>query len=455
MKLIHTQRRRFIISHILVVIVSAMVSAVMSGCTSDIDSPSPNETMVTLSLNISTTDVSRRSRADITPPDYTEGAATDYEKMNQLRIIIVDGSGNVEHNRFYDYDNYYYENVTHELKVTANDTKTIYLIANERAQRGDISLGGDGATNEVGIVDYKFDQIEVGKPLPEGFSDYKLRLPVTSEMINNIPMSAVYKMQIGSESKQSLNFLLNRCAVKYSFNFSNQSSAPVRISELKIDKTATTEWFFPRVKKADGNVIMHQLEYKIVDGNMALYESSTDKEAKWLTDNLGKEYYFTEYLYSNYSVPPENDINTPSSTSLYQTYSKKCNIKIEGSNDGTEAKSQSLPSFYLLESAWYGESETPSDNQVYTVTLNINGIEWQKQLENLPILARNTHVKVNVKLKFDEIQQTWEVEMEPYRAVTLKPGFGIDDKDPDDKDHEHVEEDDLPVNNPDPWKPQS
>lgn len=449
MRLIHTQRRRFIISHILVTIVSAMmVAGGLSGCTSDSDSPAPSETTVTLSLNISTTDVSRRSRADGTPPNDTEGAATDYEKMNQLRIIIVDGSGNVEHNRFYDYDNYYYENVTHELKVTANDTKTIYLIANERAQRGDISLGGDGATNEVGIVDYKFDQLEAGKPLPEGFTDYKLSLPVTSEMINNIPMSAVYTMQIGSESKQSLNFLLNRCAVKYSFNFSNQSSASVRISELKIDKTATTEWFFPRVKKADGTVIMHQLEYKNVDGNMALYESSTDKEAKWLTDNLGKEYYFTEYLYSNYSVPTENDI------SIYQTYSKKCNIKIEGSSDGSDAKSQSLPSFYLLESAWYGESETPSDNQTYTVTLNINGIEWQKSLENLPILARNTHVKVNVKLKFDEINQTWEVEMEPYRAVTLNPGFGIDPDNPGEEDKNKVEDKDLPVNNPNPWKPQ-
>lgn len=415
MRLIHTQRRRFIISHIFVVIVSAMVSAVMSGCTSDIDSPSPTETMVTLSLNISTTDVSRRSRADITPPDYTEGAATKHEKMNQLRIIIVDGSGNVEHNRFYDYDNYYYENVTHELKVTANDTKTIYLIANERAQRGDISLGGDGATNEVGIVDYDFNKVTVDSPLPSDFTDYKLSLPVTSEMINNIPMSAVYTMQIGSESKQSLNFLLNRCAVKYTFNFSNQSSAPVRISELKIDKTATTEWFFPRVKKVDGTVIMHQLHYPDTKENSAPTEpANNDAPAEWLKDQNSNDAFYTAYLYNNYSVPADV---------IHEQYTRSASLTI-ASNSEVKANFESdWKPFYLLESSYIPADKT---GQTYTVNFNVNGIELSKELPNLPLLPRNTHVVVNVTFKDNDINLQLEVIVQPYSGVTLEPDFGID-----------------------------
>lgn len=445
MRLIHTQRKRFIISHILVAIVSAMmVAGGLSACTSDSDSPAPSETMVTLSLNISTTDVSRRSRADVTtPPDNSEGAATDYEKLNHLRIIIVDGTGNVEHNRFYDYRNYYYDNVTHELQVSPDDTKTIYLIANEKALRGDISLGGDGATNAQTIVDYDFNQVAVGEQLPAGFSDYQLNLPVTSEMVNNIPMSAVYTMKIGNESKQSLSFLLNRCAVKYSFNFSNQSSAPVRITELKIDKTATTEWFFPRVKKADGDVvIMHQLEYNSTDDNAIPVETATGTEATWLKDSNGKDAFYTAYLYNNYTVP---DIVA------HEQYTRSANLTIASKGKVTAGFTSDWKPFYLLESAYIPVDKT---EQTYTVTFTVNGVELSKELPNLPLLPRNTHVVVNVTFRDNNILNC-EVEMEPYRAVTLNPGFGIDDKDPDDPNGEHVDDEDLPENNQDWIKPQS
>lgn len=436
MKPTHTTRLRFTTGHILAAIVAAATTAgALSACSTDVDTPAPAEATVTLALNISTTDVTRGSRAG--EPDGTEGPATDYEKLNQLRIIIVDGNGKVEHNRFYNYNNYYYTNVTHELEVTPNDTKAIYLIANEHAERGDIELGGSGAVNQTNIVDYNFNQVVVGEELPADFTDYKLSLPVGDEMINNIPMTAVYKMQIGSESKQSLSFMLNRCAVKYSFNFTNKSSAQVKISELRIDKTATTEWFFPRVKSTDGSTIVHQLEYTSTADDATPIETATGEVAEWQTDISGKNAFYTAHLYNNYAVPTD---------AAHQQYTRSVGVTVKTNSEvNASFTNPQWKPFYLLESAYIPEGKT---EQTYTVTFGVNGVELTKELPNLPRLPRNTHVVVNVTFN-DHNNISCEVEMEPYRGVTLNPGFGIDPDKPDDPDKEHIKEEDYPDNNPD------
>lgn len=416
MKPTHTTRLRFTIGHILATIVAAATTAgALSACSTDVDTPAPAEATVTLALNISTTDVTRGSRAG--EPDGTEGPATDYEKLNQLRIIIVDGNGKVEHNRFYNYKNYYYTNVTHELEVTPNDTKAIYLIANEHAERGDIELGGSGAGNQTNIVDYNFNQVVVGEELPTDFTDYKLSLPVGDEMINNIPMTAVYKMQIGSESKQSLSFMLNRCAVKYSFNFTNKSSAQVKISELRIDKTATTEWFFPRVKSTDGSTIVHQLEYTSTADDATPIETATGEVAEWQTDISGEKAFYTAHLYNNYAVPTD---------AAHEQYTRDFKIELAPKSDSP----YKLQPFYLLESAYYPGTE--ASTQSYTITLIVNdNIELSSQLPNLPRLPRNTHVIVNVTFQEDTYLLECEVRVVPYAEVILRPGFGFDQ--PNDK----------------------
>ena len=77
----------------------------------------------------------------------------------------------------------------------------------------------------------------------------------------------------------------------------------------------------------------------------------------------------------------------------------------------------------------YGESMNPKagatdGEQEYTLTIHIEGLEepFVRPLPNLKTLFRNTHVVVNITLKYsDEII----VDVIPYSEVKLEPEFGL------------------------------
>lgn len=99
----------------------------IAGCgrTSD-EEPIPGDSVLTnFSISVSLFDIS--SPVTRASGNYT-AAANDREKMRTLRIIVVRPNGKVEHNRFLNLkaavELYQDEN----FRVTANETKRIYLI---------------------------------------------------------------------------------------------------------------------------------------------------------------------------------------------------------------------------------------------------------------------------------------------------------------------------------------
>ena len=74
-----------------------------------------------------------------------------------------------------------------------------------------------------------------------------------------------------------------------------------------------------------------------------------------------------------------------------------------------------LSPIYLLEGKREGK---------YSVGITVNGVYLEGELDNLPDkLPRNTHVVVYIMITDKELE--FEVNVEPYREVELKPGFGL------------------------------
>ena len=97
----------------------------------------------------------------------------------------------------------------------------------------------------------------------------------------------------------------------------------------------------------------------------------------------------------------------------------------------TEKGATFYPSLYFCESLFNfaGENGKPYTVSVTVVTRNGQTSEIEAELDampldNLPILPRNTHVKVNINIR----ENTGTVELKPYTGVYLDPDFGIDRK---------------------------
>ena len=100
--------------------------------------------MLVLRVNLAGGTMSRAQEAD-------KAAANDGEKINTLRVIILDGDKRVEHNSLWTLDSPDIQKTGMRFKVKANDTKTIVLVANEAGTVIDVpGPGGIGSTNHKG-----------------------------------------------------------------------------------------------------------------------------------------------------------------------------------------------------------------------------------------------------------------------------------------------------------------
>lgn len=77
----------------------------------------------------------------------------------------------------------------------------------------------------------------------------------------------------------------------------------------------------------------------------------------------------------------------------------------------------------------YGENSTTETED------NVLTSQWV-ELDNLPLLPRNTHVVVNITLKTEIVDG--EVDLVPYIGIVLTPGFGFNQLLPG--DHERPED---------------
>ncbi len=313
------------------------------------------------------------------------------EYMYTLRIVILHENGTVEHNMYIDFGEIPQTECYRIFKVTRNETKKIYLIANEENASTDLHEQLEtlttGNTTFASIVDnFVF------------IPDYK----------NPIPMSSVYDVPVKAENLVEREFYLVRAATKFAFRFTNKRKSKVSIDAIHISDIAGATYLIPHKREPlfmsfdDESLYWINWLKKVAD------ESQQSPDDVELADKRGWiQAYDIPSETSHQEVTVNGPLEVPSMT-------------------GDQPGKAVFPVFYLPESKKLKAGSATYGEQEYTLKLDMseNGKElsFTKTFPNLKALFRNTHVLVDITFtEKDEVK----VQVVPYAEVILEPEFGL------------------------------
>ena len=313
------------------------------------------------------------------------------EYMYTLRIVILHENGTVEHNMYIDFGEIPQTECYRIFKVTRNETKKIYLIANEENASTDLHEQLEtlttGNTTFASIVDnFVF------------IPDYK----------NPIPMSSVYDVPVKAENLVEREFYLVRAATKFAFRFTNKRKSKVSIDAIHISDIAGATYLIPHKREPlfmsfdDESLYWINWLKKVAD------ESQQSPDDVELADKRGWiQAYDIPSETSHQEVTVNGPLEVPSMT-------------------GDQPGKAVFPVFYLPESKKLKAGSVTYGEQEYTLKLDMseNGKElsFTKTFPNLKALFRNTHVLVDITFtEKDEVK----VQVVPYAEVILEPEFGL------------------------------
>lgn len=411
----------------------------MSSChKGESEEPAVQSEPVMLNIRVSLSDLLPKTRAEGEDSPYAV-AANDNEKIQTLRVIVVDSRNNVEGNVFMDLmagEDKDKTPVTEQTvtvrNVASNDVKMIYLIANEGATRT-----YDGKPEN--LVNFDFRTIKPGLKFPlKEMEALKMHLHENVDHLSNglqggLPMSEYHRVLIPVVPKQKEGvpggdelagdgfFLLDeedrviddrveevkgveegtgeeifgyrqtlwitRTAVKFTFEVTNNMANAVTLKGLRMKMMAGTAYFMPRVLKRNG----HEIE-----------EFAVPVEAM-----LNNEHFEFQYALPTPKVLRKGEEPTVLDPIylLEGKYTDKNGV-VEEVN-GVKNVCNYRAALVLEKAGATGEVIT---SYMY--------------LPNLPALPRNTHVVVRATIN-DPSDIEWEVDVVPYGEVLLEPGFGI------------------------------
>lgn len=307
------------------------------------------------------------------------------EYMYTLRIVILHENGTVEHNMYIDFGEIPQTECYRIFKVTRNETKKIYLIANEENASTDLHEQLEtlttGNTTFASIVDnFVF------------IPDYK----------NPIPMSSVYDVPVKAENLVEREFYLVRAATKFAFRFTNKRKSKVSIDAIHISDIAGATYLIPHKREPlfmsfdDESLYWINWLKKVAD------ESQQSPDDVELADRRGWiQAYDIPSETSHQEVTVNGPLEVPSMT-------------------GDQPGKAVFPVFYLPESKKLKAGSATYGEQEYTLKLDMseNGKElsFTKTFPNLKALFRNTHVLVDITFtEKDEVK----VQVVPYAEVFL------------------------------------
>ena len=313
------------------------------------------------------------------------------EYMYTLCIVILHENGTVEHNMYIDFGEIPQTECYRIFKVTRNETKKIYLIANEENASTDLHEQLEtlttGNTTFASIVDnFVF------------IPDYK----------NPIPMSSVYDVPVKAENLVEREFYLVRAATKFAFRFTNKRKSKVSIDAIHISDIAGATYLIPHKREPlfmsfdDESLYWINWLKKVAD------ESQQSPDDVELADKRGWiQAYDIPSETSHQEVTVNGPLEVPSMT-------------------GDQPGKAVFPVFYLPESKKLKAGSATYGEQEYTLKLDMseNGKElsFTKTFPNLKALFRNTHVLVDITFtEKDEVK----VQVVPYAEVILEPEFGL------------------------------
>lgn len=365
-------------------ILSVLLPAVlMAGCAADMPDPSPasDECKIVLHLDLKDAmgDLVTRAAYDVDKNPIPPG-----ELIQSLRVIIVSGSGNVEHHRHYTLSGV--DEFTSEVfKVKGQDTKKVYFIANDDR----LTLTSNGVN--VSATEY-FSKFTPGTRIDDGeFTALTVPYAPHSADWNSadrmIPMAAVASSYVPAktdENPQPITADMHRAATKFSFRVTNDSPEPITLDAVHIGFMADKEYLFP---------------------NYTTYGTAPDGTPDPVT----------------YNVPGDTKLSD-----FTQTY--------------TGVTVAAKGGFIALPSIYFTEGQRFSDKRVYWTTLSVNGVELEKKdlkwrypeeseaTRDLKSLPRNSHIVIEARIK-DKHTLNLTACVEPYASRELFPYFGLERKD--------------------------
>ena len=298
-----------------------------------------------LEIGVSLSDLKGQTKAYADP---VEG-----ETMKTVRFIIVRENGYVEHNRRVDLDVASSSLQKVSFKVVANEMKSIWIVANEENSK----------------IPLDFGKITPGAPCPSDFLRESLITfnSADEQMDLPLPMTSYEEFHMPNTNHEE-SILVYRVATKFTIQITNETSSPIYLTRLNINKAARKGYLFPRI--------------------LSLDESST------ITD---------------FEVPTMGN-------NEYYIFSEDCNMFIG------QGSTSVLAPIYLNE----GRFTNGGAGKNYAISLTVNGLDFTGDLSELDLLPRNTHTVVNVTFKQEgsTFKLDWKVTVLPYSEVVLKPGFG-------------------------------
>ncbi len=437
------------------ILFTILSSVALSSCIFDNGSDCPDihdpaevsdgDVYLNLTVGVLNDAVDPQSRASRTPADdetYFEGPDSRYEKIKTLRVIIIRGAqnkdenengdnlqtnipylpeanGEIEHNRLFTFSDdggVLFDNLV--FKVHSGEDKRIYLLANEAFVKE--NAGVDFDLLKEGTKYSAYDNEEGG---------YIERITLTADndhiLINNsdagngtfIPMSEVFDFNVPFQSRPAgqpfieqidKKFFITRSAVKFTFSIAavnggmppTNSSATFEnyyVTDVVFNQIADKEYFLPR-----------ETEY-----DPAKDETSTnDLNGRYITKyDIPGDATHKVYTFRGAAVPPANSENFIPRNKDYPLV-------------------WSVP-YYFCESKYNPDTTNPYSVYITVKAKDkegkwIEGSEYTfeaEPLRNLPLLPRNTHVKVVMNIWKYDVQAV--VTLVPYIGVDLRPSFGF------------------------------
>ncbi|MDE5840837.1 MAG: hypothetical protein K2H49_07950 [Muribaculaceae bacterium] len=414
--------------------IMAMVCAVGCRHSDDPDMPElpdmpdkPIPEMVNLCLQVSFDRQKEATRTDGADNDgYDYDISGEFEKISSLRVIIirnvpnVDENGDtikdingkpetalrlVEANRLVATDEYGHpRNDNLEFNVVDNESKRIYLIANESSLQAPSESWASATQflNEaysIGTEVANFDNLtnwtvsmpdisDAGTVTDGLFSDSKALIPM-------LPLTEFFDIFVNvkrlnlPEDTYKSHLFITRAAAKATFYLDPTGLDPtysnVQITSISLSGIGAEEYVFPNhtvySKGKYQDAVKPDVEMYITD-----FKTPTDKTLTYLMDNLS------------------------------------INMVEKGTQPVTQSRAIHGP-IYFPESILKGD-----EKYMVTVTLS-TGMEFKAPLETNILnidgndaVARDTHLKI--EMSFTPMSLTVEAIEAPYNSVSLNPGFG-------------------------------
>lgn len=310
------------------------------------------------------------------------------ENIEELRIVILDSNGNVEVNEHYSDLNNITRSDAYTYQVRNNDRKTVLLVANETGCNIHTDTGEKISATEYFDGHPRNSYIDMKKlALFTLHLDDNLQADSRGKNMNKpLPITAIHSELIQTTKEEDTvkrEYVMHRAAVKFSFRIINKSDFNHTFEGVRVSRFSDREYFFPN--------------------------------AEYGTNDLGHQ------VMTSYSTPAS---------------AEEAEYKYEGFNvsipKGMTEAIEPIAPIYLP------EGKTGTDP--YSVSITLNGaplaiwgvLNWRRPEDpetskGTPMLdlPRNCHVVVNITI-LDDNTYTFDVDVQPYSVVELRPNFGFE-----------------------------